>query len=106
MAWRFKADRENDVVRAMKWNVGYMNFSPVHFEDIKGQVTTVQGWDGQNVLELAHSNGIPVEGACEGSLACCTCHVILPNKEDFKKFPEPSDREEDLLDTAPGLTET
>ena len=54
---------------------------------------------------MAHSNGIDLEGACEGSLACSTCHLII-EKEFFEKLPEPSDEEEDMLDLAWGLTHT
>ena len=45
------------------------------------------------------------QGACEGSIACSTCHVILP-EEYFDKLPEPSDDENDMLDMAFGLTDT
>ncbi|AXO15337.1 MULTISPECIES: ferredoxin family 2Fe-2S iron-sulfur cluster binding protein [Thalassospira] len=61
--------------------------------------------DGLSVLEAAHKNGIDLEGACEGSLACSTCHVILED-DWFDKLDEPSEDEEDMLDLAFGLTET
>jgi ferredoxin len=54
---------------------------------------------------VAHKNRIDLEGACEGSLACSTCHVIL-DKKLYDKLGEPSDREYDLLDQAFGLTST
>ena len=57
------------------------------------------------ILEIAHNNGISLEGACEGSLACSTCHVVV-EKEFFEKLPEPSEEEEDMLDLAWGLTHT
>lgn len=60
---------------------------------------------GRSLLEVAHQYEIPVEGACEGSLACSTCHVILGNKL-FKRLQEPCEDEEDMLDLAPDLTET
>jgi 2Fe-2S ferredoxin len=60
---------------------------------------------GQSVLEVAHANEIPLEGACEGSLACSTCHVIV-EPGAFDGLPEPSEDEEDMLDLAFGLTET
>ena len=44
-------------------------------------------------------------GACEGSLACSTCHVIL-EQDMYNKLEEPTDEENDMLDLAPGLTET
>jgi ferredoxin len=58
-----------------------------------------------SLLDLAHKNDIPLEGACEGSVACSTCHVIL-KKKDFEKLEEATEEEEDMLDLAFGLTET
>ena len=60
---------------------------------------------GLSVLEIAHRNGIDMEGACEGALACSTCHVIV-EKKWFKKLDDPSEDEEDMLDLAFGLTKT
>lgn len=60
---------------------------------------------GLSVLEIAHSNNIDLEGACEGSLACSTCHVIV-DSEDFERLAEPTEDEEDMLDLAFGLTRT
>ncbi len=60
---------------------------------------------GTTVLEAAHNNDIDLEGACEGSLACSTCHVVV-DKEFFDKLEEPSEDEEDMLDLAFGLTPT
>ncbi|OAJ44083.1 hypothetical protein, variant [Batrachochytrium dendrobatidis JEL423] len=65
---------------------------------------TVEAKDGTNLLELAHANGIDLEGACEGSLACSTCHVVV-DQEYYDKLSEPSDEENDMLDLAFGLTE-
>jgi len=60
---------------------------------------------GLSVLEIAHKNGIDIEGACEGSLACSTCHVIVdPDWYDLLK--DASEDEEDMLDLAFGLTAT
>jgi ferredoxin len=61
--------------------------------------------EGTTVLEAAHNNDINLEGACEGSLACSTCHVIL-DKDYFDKLEDPSEDEEDMLDLAFGLTPT
>lgn len=58
-----------------------------------------------NLLEVAHKNKIELEGACEGSLACSTCHVILDN-DLYNKLGEPSDREYDMLDQAFGVKPT
>ncbi|MCZ6721804.1 MAG: ferredoxin family 2Fe-2S iron-sulfur cluster binding protein [Proteobacteria bacterium] len=60
---------------------------------------------GLSVMEIAHLHNIDLEGACEGSLACSTCHVIV-DAEDFDRLSEPSEDEEDMLDLAFGLTET
>lgn len=60
---------------------------------------------GLSVLEIAHRNDVDIEGACEGSLACSTCHVIV-TPEWYRKLEEPSEDEEDMLDLAFGLTPT
>jgi ferredoxin, 2Fe-2S len=60
---------------------------------------------GVSVLEVAHKNQIPLEGACEGSLACSTCHVIISD-EFYDKLTPASEDEEDMLDLAFGLTHT
>ncbi|HEX9767901.1 MAG TPA: ferredoxin family 2Fe-2S iron-sulfur cluster binding protein [Kiloniellales bacterium] len=60
---------------------------------------------GLSVLEIAHRNDIDIEGACEGSLACSTCHVIV-DPDWFGRLDEPSEDEEDMLDLAFGLTPT
>lgn len=61
--------------------------------------------EGESLLDVAHNNGIELEGACESSLACSTCHVILESKI-YDSLPEPVEEEEDLLDLAYGLTHT
>jgi 2Fe-2S ferredoxin len=60
---------------------------------------------GLSVLEIAHKNDIDLEGACEGSLACSTCHVVI-DQEWFELLKEPTEDEEDMLDLAFGLTQT
>jgi 2Fe-2S ferredoxin len=60
---------------------------------------------GLSVLEIAHRNKIDIEGACEGSLACSTCHVIV-DPEWYELLKEASEDEEDMLDLAYGLTAT
>ena len=60
---------------------------------------------GLSVLEIAHRNNIDLEGACEGSLACSTCHIIVSDKY-FSEIPEPTENEDDMLDLAFGLTHT
>lgn len=58
-----------------------------------------------SLLRVAHKNNIDLEGACEESLACSTCHVILDQKT-YDMLPEPIDEENDMLDLAFGLTHT
>jgi 2Fe-2S ferredoxin len=60
---------------------------------------------GLSVLEIAHRNDIDIEGACEGSLACSTCHVIV-DPTWAERLETPSEDEEDMLDLAFGLTPT
>ena len=60
---------------------------------------------GRSVLEIAHRHGIDIEGACEGSLACSTCHVIV-DPEWYDLLKEASEDEEDMLDLAFNLTKT
>ena len=60
---------------------------------------------GLSVLEIAHRHGIDIEGACEGSLACSTCHVIV-DPDWFAKLASPTEDEEDMLDLAFGLEKT
>ena len=60
---------------------------------------------GLSVLEIAHKHGVDIEGACEGSLACSTCHVIVDSSW-FGKLAKPTEDEEDMLDLAFDLQET
>ncbi|WP_085899817.1 ferredoxin family 2Fe-2S iron-sulfur cluster binding protein [Kiloniella majae] len=60
---------------------------------------------GLSVLEIAQRNDIDIEGACEGSLACATCHVVI-DPSWYGKLEEVSEDEEDMLDLAFNLTET
>jgi ferredoxin-2, mitochondrial len=79
----------------------------VTFMDEKdGSTKTVQAPVGENLMEVAHRNDIDLEGACEGSLACSTCHIIIESQDMYDKLPEPDDDENDMLDLAFGLTET
>ncbi|XP_071799709.1 adrenodoxin-like protein 1, mitochondrial [Asterias amurensis] len=77
----------------------------ITYVDRSGETIPVQGKIGDNVMYLAHRHDIEVEGACEASLACCTCHVVLP-EEYYNKLPEIEEEEEDMLDLAPFLTAT
>jgi len=66
---------------------------------------SVREKEGLSLLEVAHKHGIDLEGACEGSLACSTCHVIV-DKDFYDTLSEPTDEENDMLDLAFGLTDT
>jgi len=59
----------------------------------------VKAEPGQRLLDVAWAAREPLEGACEGVMACSTCHVIV-DAEDFKKLPPATEEEEDLLDLA------
>ncbi|KAJ3003861.1 hypothetical protein HKX48_001526, partial [Thoreauomyces humboldtii] len=71
----------------------------------EGERITVLANKGDNLLDLAHAYDIDLEGACEGSLACSTCHVILEDRH-YDLLEEPTDEENDMLDLAFGLTQT
>jgi len=60
---------------------------------------------GHSLLQIAWDNKIDIEGACEGAMACSTCHVIV-DPEWFDRLEEPTEDEEDMLDLAFGLTRT
>ncbi len=77
----------------------------ITFIEPDGKEVEVDAQNGLSLLEVAHKNGISLEGACEGSLACSTCHIVV-DKEFFDKLPSPSEEEEDMLDLAWGLTHT
>ena len=98
----------------------------VSFVDKDGQRTDFQVAEGDNLLDIAQANDLEMEGAhpeqaqdgdvmgvrltrigaCGGSCACSTCHVIIEDPAMFDKMEEPSDDENDMLDLAFGLQET
>ena len=75
------------------------------FKSADGQETAVEVAAGTTVLQAAWDNDIDIEGACEGVMACSTCHVIVGGGY-FDKLDDPSDEEEDLLDLAWGVRPT
>ena len=75
------------------------------FIDRDGTRREVDAPLGLSVLEIAHKHGVDIEGACEGSLACSTCHVIV-DAEWLGKLGDPTEDEEDMLDLAFGLEKT
>lgn len=78
----------------------------ITFIDKEGQQHDFEVSDGDNLLDIAQANDLEMEGACGGSCACSTCHVIVDGDELYDKMEEPSDDENDMLDLAFGLTET
>ncbi|XP_019455336.1 PREDICTED: uncharacterized protein LOC109356462 isoform X2 [Lupinus angustifolius] len=78
----------------------------VTFVDKDGDENHIKVPIGMSMLEAAHENDIELEGACEGSLACSTCHVIVMDVEYYNKLEDATDEENDMLDLAFGLSET
>ncbi len=77
----------------------------VRFVARDGTIRTVLAVSGDRLLDAAQADGQPLEGTCEGQLACATCHVIV-DPDDFARLPPASEDEEDMLDLAPGATRT
>ena len=75
------------------------------FIDADGAVIEVDAPLGRTVMEIAHANNIDIEGACEGVMACSTCHVIVETQW-HGRLPPPEEDEEDMLDLAFALTRT
>jgi ferredoxin-2, mitochondrial len=69
------------------------------------QVSEVNAPEGSCLLEVAQDHGQPLEGTCEGQMACSTCHVIIA-ADDFARLPRASEEEEDMLDFAACTTRT
>ena len=68
-----------------------------------GKVREVEAAAGERLLDLAQAEGQPLEGTCEGQMACSTCHVIV-DAADFARLPAASEEEEDMLDLALHVT--
>jgi ferredoxin len=77
----------------------------IRFIGVDGTLREVDAAPGARLLEVAQAAGQPLEGTCEGQMACSTCHVIVA-AEDFGRLPLPSEDEEDMLDLAAGATRT
>ena len=77
----------------------------VRFIGLDGALREVSANPGDRLLEVAQNDGQPLEGTCEGQMACSTCHVIVA-ADDFARLPPPSEDEEDMLDLAAGATRT
>ena len=96
-------------IGAKRWHGGETHYDEsnaitVYFVDREQKKTPVRAPVGANMLRVAHHNGIELEGACEGSLACSTCHVYV-DEQSFSKLEEPCDDENDMLDLAFALQE-
>lgn len=77
----------------------------VTFTTAKGERVEAAAEPGARLLEVAQSADMPLEGTCEGQMACSTCHVIV-TPDWFGKLPRASEDEEDMLDLAAGVTRT
>jgi len=77
----------------------------VIFIDAAGARSTAQADEGDCLLEVAQIADMPLEGTCEGQMACSTCHVII-GKDWFDRLPPASEDEEDMLDLAAGVART
>jgi len=77
----------------------------VHFHTAQGEKRTAEAAPGARLLAVAQAAGLPLEGTCEGQMACSTCHVIVAAAWFARLAPASAD-EEDMLDLAAGVTRT
>lgn len=77
----------------------------VHFITSEGNRVDAEGEEGDTLLRVAQAAGMPLEGTCEGQMACSTCHVVV-DSQWFDRIPEASEEEEDMLDLAAGVRRT
>jgi ferredoxin len=77
----------------------------ITFHDPHGKPVTVAAEPGDNLLRAGQAAGLPLEGTCEGQMACSTCHVIVA-AEWFDRLPPAAEEEEDMLDFAAGARRT
>jgi len=75
------------------------------FIENDGKRRQVSGASGDSLIQVAWDNDVDIEGACEGAMACSTCHVVV-DENWFKKLDEISEEEEDMLDLVYGLSST
>jgi ferredoxin len=66
---------------------------------------SVDAADGARLLDVAQADGQPLEGTCDGDMACATCHVVI-DPADFDRLPPAREEEEELLDLAHNATRT
>ena len=79
-------------------NIRFVSADGRHVQEVRAE-------PGERLLDVAQAHGQPLEGTCEGQMACSTCHVIV-EPADFPKLPPASEEEEDLLDLASHVTRT
>ena len=77
----------------------------IEFVTPKGETVTAEAEPGDNLLRVAQGAGLPLEGTCEGQMACSTCHVVIA-PEWFDRLEAASEEEEDMLDLAAGVART
>jgi ferredoxin len=77
----------------------------VHFITSDGGRVDAEAEAGDTLLRVAQAAGMPLEGTCEGQMACSTCHVVV-EKDWFARLAEASEEEEDMLDLAAGVRRT
>ncbi|MGD9470687.1 MAG: 2Fe-2S iron-sulfur cluster-binding protein [Novosphingobium sp.] len=77
----------------------------LRFITADGRAVDAEGDEGASLLEAGQAAGMPLEGTCEGQMACSTCHVIVA-KDWFERLQPASEEEEDLLDLAAGARRT
>lgn len=77
----------------------------VHFITAKGDRIDADAAVGASLLDVAQAADMPLEGTCEGQMACSTCHVIVA-KDWFERLPPASEDEDDMLDLAAGIART
>lgn len=77
----------------------------VRFVAADGSVREASGLEGARLLDVAQAVGQPLEGTCDGDMACATCHVLVA-AEDFARLPPAREEEEDLLDLVPAAART
>ncbi|WP_432200882.1 2Fe-2S iron-sulfur cluster-binding protein [Erythrobacter sp. W53] len=77
----------------------------IRFTTAQGKTVEAEAESGADLLTVAQGAGMPLEGTCEGQMACSTCHVVV-DADWFAKLPEASEEEEDMLDLAAGVQRT
>ncbi len=82
-----------------------MSLVRIHFITAKGDCIDANAEVGASLLDVAQAADMPLEGTCEGQMACSTCHVIVA-KDWFERLPPASEDEDDMLDLAAGIART